>query len=338
MQILGLLVASIGLPYFVLSTTGPLMQYWFSRTNPGLSPYRLYALSNVASLLALVSFPFFFESHFTRRAQAILWGWGLVAYVIVCAWGALKLWKTERIGAPGQAQIGLPGEQTKQQPGMGQRSLVPENLAAAPAMVQKLFWLLLPACASVLLLATTNKMCLDVAVIPFLWVLPLAIYLLSFIICFDNPRWYVRFPFTLALVASLAALCWAIFKGTDASLTSQVVLYSIGLFVCCMVCHGELYRLKPEPRYLTAFYLMIAAGGAMGGFFVAVAAPQESHPRADFVVLTVPAPNLANESRLTPAELDAPVAGQTLSTVLKYPEDEESVRRAGLASVVGRID
>jgi len=273
MQILGLLVASIGLPYFVLSTTGPLMQYWFSRTNPGLSPYRLYALSNVASLLALVSFPFFFESHFTRRAQAILWGWGLVAYVIVCAWGALKLWKTERIGVPGQAQIGLPGEQTKQQPGMGQRSLVPENLAAAPAMVQKLFWLLLPACASVLLLATTNKMCLDVAVIPFLWVLPLAIYLLSFIICFDNPRWYLRFPFTLALVAALAGLCWAIFKGTDASLASQLAIYSAGLFVCCMVCHGELYRLKPEPRQLTEFYLMIAAGGALGGFVVAVAAP-----------------------------------------------------------------
>src|SRR5712691_6610514 len=116
-------------------------------------------------------------------------------------------------------------------------------------------------------------MCQDVAVIPFLWVLPLAIYLLSFIICFDNPRWYLRFPFTLALVAALSGLCWAIFKGTDASLAWQVATYSVGLFVCCMVCHGELYRLKPEPRHLTEFYLMIAAGGALGGFFVAVGAP-----------------------------------------------------------------
>jgi len=260
LQILGLLAASIGMPYFVLATSGPLMQLWFSRTNPGLSPYRLYALSNVGSLLALISFPFFVESHFTRRSQASLWGWGLVVYVIACSWGALKLWKAAN--AP-----------TKHLPSSGQSPLTSESTTVAPSLMQKLFWLLLPACASVLLLATTNKLCLDVAVIPFLWVLPLAIYLLSFIICFDNPRWYVRFPFTLALVASLAALCWAIFKGTDASLTSQVVLYSIGLFVCCMVCHGELYRLKPEPRYLTAFYLMIAAGGAMGGFFVAVAAP-----------------------------------------------------------------
>jgi hypothetical protein len=134
-------------------------------------------------------------------------------------------------------------------------------------------WLLLPACASVLLLATTNKICQDVAVIPFLWVLPLALYLLSFIICFDSPRWYVRFPFTLALIAALGGLCWALSNGSDLALSKQVALYCGGLFICCMVCHGELYRLKPDPRHLTEFYLMIAAGGALGGLFVAVAAP-----------------------------------------------------------------
>src|SRR5438477_1569579 len=134
-------------------------------------------------------------------------------------------------------------------------------------------WLLLPACASVLLLAITNKLCQDVAVIPFLWVAPLALYLLSFIICFDSPRWYARFPFTLALIGAMAGICWALFKGNDISIYKQVAAYSGGLFICCMVCHGELYRLRPDPRQLTAFYLMIAAGGALGGLFVAVAAP-----------------------------------------------------------------
>ena len=124
-----------------------------------------------------------------------------------------------------------------------------------------------------LLLATTNKLCQDVAVIPFLWVAPLALYLLSFIICFDSPRWYVRFPFALALVAALGGLCWALYNGSDLALYGQVAIYCGGLFVCCMVCHGELYRLKPDPSHLTGYYLMIAAGGALGGVLVAVAAP-----------------------------------------------------------------
>src|ERR1051325_9860722 len=256
LEILMLLTACLGLPYFVLSSTGPLMQQWFSRTHPGTSPYRLFALSNAGSLLALVSFPFFFETHFTRIAQARLWMWGLVAYVGCVAWCALKVWKT------GAAEISAPA------PGAPLSTVNHQ-----PSTFTKLLWLLLPACASVLLLATTNKICQDVAVIPFLWVLPLALYLLSFIICFDNTRWYARFPFALMFVAAVGAMCWALFKGVDASIRTQVFVYSVGLFVCCMVCHGELYRLRPDPRRLTGYYLMVAAGGALGGFFVAVVAP-----------------------------------------------------------------
>ena len=146
-------------------------------------------------------------------------------------------------------------------------------LDSRTSALDRLLWLLLPACASALLLATTNKLCQDVAVVPFLWVLPLALYLLTFIICFDSPHWYVRAPFVLALVVALTGLCWVLFQGTDASLRMQIGIYSAGLFVCCMVCHGELYRLRPDPRLLTGFYLMIAAGGALGGLFVAVGAP-----------------------------------------------------------------
>jgi hypothetical protein len=125
----------------------------------------------------------------------------------------------------------------------------------------------------VLLLATTNKLCQDITVIPFLWVLPLALYLVSFVICFDSPRWYARFPYALALLAAFGGLYWALVRGNEWPLWQLVGLYSGALFVCCMVCHGELYRLRPDPSRLTGFYLMIAAGGALGGLFVAVAAP-----------------------------------------------------------------
>jgi hypothetical protein len=260
LQILLLLAVSLGLPYFVLSSTSPLIQHWFSRANPGVSPYRLYALSNVGSLLALVSYPFYFETHFTRITQATLWAWGLVSYVLCCGLCAAKVWKAE-------------GRMQNEESAATELAPRDTSLNPQPSTLNQLLWLLLPACASVLLLATTNKLCQDVAVVPFLWVLPLALYLLSFVISFDSPRWYVRFPFTIALIAAMAGWCWALFYGSDWELRKQVTVYCGSLFICCMVCHGELYRLKPDPRDLTRFYLMIAAGGALGGLFVAVAAP-----------------------------------------------------------------
>ena len=267
-QILLLLTATLGLPYFVLSSTGPLLQQWFSRSRPGVSPYRLYALSNVGSLLALVSYPFYFESHFTRKSQAGFWGWGLAVYGIGSVFCAVQYWKAAGSGVTAATNVEAHSSPTAPRPAM--------EALGAPARItvlQRLLWLLLPACASVLLLAVTNKLCLDVAVFPFLWVAPLSLYLLSFVICFDNPRWYVRFPYAILLAAALAGICWALFSGADWKLWKQVLMYCGGLFICCMVCHGELYRLRPDPSRLTSFYLLIAAGGALGGLFVAVGAP-----------------------------------------------------------------
>lgn len=254
--ILVLLTVCLGLPYLVLSSTGPLLQQWFSRTRPGASPYRLYALSNAGSLLALVSYPFVVEPNLTRRAQAETWGWLFAGFVIACGLCAVRLWRANPRPLEDEIPKAL-GDGTPNRPSVFNRAL----------------WLLWPACASVLLLAVTNKISQDVAVIPFLWVLPLALYLLSFIICFDHPRWYARLPFSLALVAALGGMVWVLFQDTDAALRTQIFLYTGGLFVCCMVCHGELYRLRPDPRHLTEFYLLIAAGGALGGLFVALVAP-----------------------------------------------------------------
>jgi hypothetical protein len=333
LRILALLAVSLGLPYFVLSSTGPLMQQWFSQANPGRSPYRLYALSNVGSLLALVSYPFFVETHFTRKAQAAMWGWGLVAFVLFCAFCASRVWRVQSpkskvqtpgdpvhsphpvVGAPGAQELAPAGPAieaasnvhasrithhspniTHHSPGIthhvsritppASRITLPNPRLAAPqqsggatpndlrpSTLDRLLWLLLPACASMLLLAITNKMCQDTAVIPFLWVLPLALYLVSFIVCFDNPRWYKRPFFTLALVAVQGPICWAMSRRVETPLLLLLTIYSAGLFVCCMVCHGELYRLRPDPRHLTSFYLTISAGGALGGVFVAVVAP-----------------------------------------------------------------
>jgi hypothetical protein len=255
LRILGLLVVSLGVPYLVLSSTGPLMQYWFSRAKPGVSPFRLYALSNVGSLLALISFPVFFETHFTRVAQARLWQWGFYVYVVASAFCALKFWRAPAL------------KETVADQSAGGTDV------ARPSVADKILWLLLPACAAVLLLATTNKMCQEVAVVPFLWVLPLSLYLLSFVICFDSPRWYRRVPFTVALLAAWAGIAWMSSQGAQSSMVRQLTVYSAGLFICCMICHGELYRLKPDPRHLTFFYLMIAAGGAIGGVLVALIAP-----------------------------------------------------------------
>ncbi|TAL00824.1 MAG: ferrichrome ABC transporter permease [Verrucomicrobia bacterium] len=271
-QILKLLTVCLGLPYFVLSSTGPLMQQWFSRSQPGVSPYRLYALSNLGSLLALVSYPFAVETHFTRRAQAELWAWGFGAFVVSATWCAWKFWRHETFNTQ-HSTFNIQRSDAATPALNSDESRAGSQLST----LNQLLWLLLPACASALLLSVTNKICQDVAVIPFLWVLPLAIYLLSFILCFDHPRWYARLPFTLALVAALSGICWALFQGVGVSIRWQVEIYSVGLFVCCMVCHGELCRLKPAPQQLTRFYLLIAAGGALGGLFVAVIAPLRFH-------------------------------------------------------------
>jgi SAM-dependent methyltransferase len=295
LEILLLLAVSLGLPYLVLSSTGPLMQQWFSSTNPGVSPYRLYALSNAGSLLALVSYPFYFETHFTHRTQAALWGWGLAAYAVACGWCAIKAWRSEvrrpkaegnpkSEGSSPKAKASPHHAAANNQPGATARvdsSLHNSDLGPrtsdfglrTPSPLTRLLWLMLPACASVLLLATTNKLCQDLAVVPFLWVLPLALYLLSFVICFDHPRWYARFAFTLTLIVAFGGTCWAIYRGNAWPIGQLIAVYSGALFVFCMVCHGELYRLKPEPNRLTEFYLMIAAGGALGGLLVAVVAP-----------------------------------------------------------------
>jgi spermidine synthase len=263
-QILLLLTACIGLPYFMLSSTGPLMQQWFSLTHPGVSPYRLYALSNVGSLLALLSYPFYFERQFTRHTQATMWSGGLVFFVLCCGYCAWRLSREAGAAVPLPTAAPTPSEYTVETD--------PAVVRTSP--LDKFLWVGLPALASILLLATTNKLCQEVAVIPFLWVLPLSLYLLSFILCFDHPRWYRRGFFSALLFMGIAAVLYALFTGNSVHMPVQVAIYCLTLFAACMICHGELYQLKPPPQRLTGYFLAIAAGGAIGGFLVSVVAPR----------------------------------------------------------------
>src|SRR3954452_21085306 len=251
--ILKLLTLSFGLPYFLLSTTGPLIQAWYARRFKGAMPYRLYALSNAGSMFALISYPALFEPIFGTHRQALIWSVAYFGFILLCGITAFRS-GTDAAAA----HVEDSGEAMK--PGMRQYAL----------------WIALPACASVLLLATTNHLSQNVAAIPFLWVLPLSIYLLTFILTFEGSGWYRRNPYLQLLAVGLASMALA--DKVDATgavpIKIMVPLFSMGLFTCCMVCHGELVRLKPHPRYLTHFYLMISAGGALGGLFVGLIAPR----------------------------------------------------------------
>lgn len=254
-QILLICSLTVGVPYLLLSATSPLVQVWFSRAFPGRNPYRLYALSNTGSLLALVSFPFVFEPLLSRVQTAHLWSIVFAVFAVLCAAAA---WLGKNHSGPAHSTIN-PGTEEK---------------SAKQSTSAWWLWLALPAAASVELLAVTNKITQDIAVIPFLWVLPLGLYLLSFIICFEHQRWYKRRLFIPLFILGIAGVIYA--RMTEQGLLNIRVLiglYVFMLFSCCMVCHGELYRLRPAAKHLTSYYLMIAAGGAMGGFFVAIICP-----------------------------------------------------------------
>ncbi len=248
-RILLLLAVTIGGPYMLLSATGPLLQRWFTFGEPGKSPWRLYALSNFGSFLALLSYPFAVEPFFRLQTQVWMWSVLYVVFAALCGWTA---WRMSAAAEPVSMSIAN-----------GER----------PNVTTILFWLGLATCGSILLVSTTNQISQEIAVNPFLWVAPLAIYLLTFILAFESDRFYRRAAFAIAAGVFAQIGCLAPSTSGALTLRMQLGLYLIVLFITCMLCHGELARSRPEPRYLTTFYVVIAAGGALGGAFVALVAP-----------------------------------------------------------------
>ncbi|MGH9703809.1 MAG: spermidine synthase, partial [Candidatus Acidiferrales bacterium] len=249
-RILALLGATVGLPYFLLSSTTPLLQSWFARDEPGLRPYRFYALSNAGSMLALLSFPTLVEPNFSSVRQAFGWSFAYAVVAVLCA------------------AIGFRAN--------GKVATLPANLEVPlPDWKTQSLWIALAACGSALLLSITNHISQNIAAVPFLWIIPLCLYLLSFILCFEGPRWYRRDLFIWLLCLALAGMAYALgMPASDLRLSLLILIFCSGLFICCMFCHGELARLKPPSAHSTRFYLFGSIGGAAGAVFVALLAPR----------------------------------------------------------------
>jgi tRNA A58 N-methylase Trm61 len=244
--ILTILFVSIGIPYLLLSSTSPLVQVWWSNEVKS-SPYRLYALSNVAALLALLTYPFLFEPAFSLKLQGSLWSLGFAIFAI------LYLLCSTLCDAQSAHQD--------------------SSKIESHSLRKRAWWIALPATGSVLLLAVTNHLTQDIAVVPLLWVAPLSVYLFTFILAFEHPRWYPR-TLTTVLFSIFLLFLVAGWRGEiDEFLLFSISFHLLSLFFACMICHGELARLKPESNGLTSFYLCIAFGGALGGFFVSIIAP-----------------------------------------------------------------
>lgn len=251
--ILRVLAAAVGIPYLILAANSTLMQAWFHHQHGDPLPYRLYALSNLGSLVALVTYPLLFEPLMTLQAQAYLWS---AAYLVFAVSAGLLAWRAAR-----QEMAGDPASETlaSSEPG--------------PAWKTYLLWVAFAAVASSLLVSVTNQMTQEVAVIPFLWVLPLSLYLLTFILAFSGGWIYSRRVYLVAFFILTVFSLWMLVRYPPFSLTIQLAAYSLLLFAACMLCHNELYRQRPAPRFLSGFYLMVALGGALGGVFVTLLAP-----------------------------------------------------------------
>ncbi|HEY2410659.1 MAG TPA: fused MFS/spermidine synthase [Pirellulaceae bacterium] len=280
LKILLLLGATVGVPYFALSSTGPLLQKWFSDAFHGASPYRLFALSNVGSLLALLTYPFVFEVLWDSRDQARMWSIGFAVFALCCSFCA---WWTYQ------------ARQAQSRPTQTKLVAAAEKSATAQPAISfwlRLAWIGLPALASVMFLAVTNEVCQNVATVPLLWIIPLSFYLLSFIIAFDHPRWYSRLICTIAAIVLLVGVAGFSNLSSDISdlvnstlrlseaneidLTgwvSECTVYFSALLLVCLICHCELAALKPGPKQLTSYFLSMSLGGALGGILVNLAAP-----------------------------------------------------------------
>ena len=248
LRILMILAFTVGIPYFAVVSIRPLtskngLRICYQVGHPiGFTRYRIPGHCS-----GFLSYPFLFERFLPLQQQSFLWSFVYVFFALVC--GACAWF----VGRPGQIKkLPIP--------------VVPgaENKNSKPDARSVFSWLGLSACGSALLLATTNQMSIDTAVVPFLWVLPLCLYLLSFIFCFDSERWYVRPVYFAALPFVLINTARVLYNHLELGLTEQIFSFSLTLFVCCMCMHGELARSKPDPKHLTLFYLMVSVGGGAG--------------------------------------------------------------------------
>lgn len=267
-QVLLLLALTVGLPYFCLATTGPLLQAWYTRLFPGSRVYRLFALSNLASLIALLAYPFSIEPHAGSVQQSNYWSLGFVVFAVLCAACA---WASRNAVEP-----------------LETRAAPATSPSPAPRPRDYALWLILSAMGSMMLMAVTGHITQNIAAVPMLWLLPLALYLLTFVLCFEGRGWYRRSIFAAPLICSLLVMAWGLnTPPADIQIMMAVPAYAIGTFCCCMFFHGELSLRKPSAEHLTRFYLTLSLGGALGGMVIGVLAPNVLSGLYEFPIMLI---------------------------------------------------
>ncbi|MBX6360050.1 MAG: fused MFS/spermidine synthase [Acidobacterium ailaaui] len=245
-----LLALIVGVPYFALSATTPLLQAWHVLSFRSEMPYRMFAYSNAGALLALVLYPVLIEPYLSLHLQTRCWSAGFFLFAVLCGGIAWSVRHTLPVRATG-----------------------PMDKECIP-LRRKLLWVFLPCCSSLLLCAFTSQLSQNIAAIPLLWIPPLAMYLLTFILAFHSPRAYPRWLMLRLTACTLGVLGYVAY-GTKTTWPVQVLvpLYCISLFVICFFLHGELYRMRPSAETATRFYLALSLGSAIGAMFAGVAAP-----------------------------------------------------------------
>ena len=283
LRILSVLLANVGLPYFLLSATAPLLQAWYAAKLPGKIPYRLYALSNAGSLFALLSFPFLIEPLMSSSIQAYVWAGGFIAFAMFCAG------MTAIITGSTEQHLNATDDPT-----LDTTEVLDESTTESGEVTVKGWcsWLGLAALGSFALLSISNHICLEMTVSPLMWVLPLSLYLLTFIINFEFPQCYKPRLWAMGTLMAILAFAYinhdsldklddflpssdgdSLWSDYSDNILWQTSMSLIALFFICMLCHGELVQRKPHSKYLTSFYMAMATGGAVGGMTVAVLCP-----------------------------------------------------------------
>lgn len=247
-HVLAALSREVGLPYFLLSATSPLLQHWYSLLEPEGRPYRLSAWSNAACALALVSFPFVLEPRFGLKRLGDLWAWGFYAECVLLLAAAWMLWRRNPDAAPRALVSGTP---------VGER----------------LRWVAWSALGSAFLMSTTTHLCQVVAPAPLLWVLPMLVYLMSFVVVFAGDSYRPRQAAGRAILGLLAMTSSMLYLDLEAVFAAKVALYTLGLLLVCLFCHGELAARKPAPQGLTSYWTHVAAGGALGSLAAGFLSP-----------------------------------------------------------------
>ncbi len=325
-SVLWLLTILIGLPFVTLSATSPLLQAWFARStraasaidgSPAPQPYRLFAISNVGSLMALLVYPWLIEPRTTLHGQALGLANGFVVLAIACG---LIAWSIAGVDDP---RLPSPAPSLDDSEPAATSAITTERLA---------LWIALAACGSVLLSAVTNHLSQNVATIPLLWIIPLVAYLLSFVVAFADDRWHPRWLVIPLGAAGLGFASYYLYHGTlSMPVALAVTIYCASLFAICVFCHTELYRRRPEPRRLTTFYICVAAGGALGAIFVGVAAPTLLSGNYEFALglsLVAALAFLATWKLGWPARVICAVAfGLMVSLVVKQVRGDRSLYR-----------